>query len=189
MVVAVSDAFNVESLYREHGSRLRWIVRRIVKNPQDADDITQSAFERLLKTDVEARPVRDESAFLTTIATNLARNHLRHRNTVQRHSESVAHHYTDVFVQSRTPAESAMPSEAREQALQAAIRSLPPKCRTAFVLCKLKGLTYQQAAERMGVSSHMVKKHIQRGMALCAARLQSGDKPGSNTTGAGNDAG
>tara|TARA_R110002124_G_scaffold187896_4_gene355182 strand:- start:2740 stop:3303 length:564 start_codon:yes stop_codon:yes gene_type:complete len=187
--VAVSDAFNVENLYREHGSRLRWIVLRIVKNPQDADDITQSAFERLLKADVEARPVRDESAFLTTIATNLARNHLRHRDTVQRHSESVTHHYTEVFVQSRAPAESAAPDEAREQALQAAIRSLPPKCKTAFVLCKLKGLTYQQAADRIGVSSHMVKKHIQRGMALCAAHLQNGARPGNDTTGAGHDAG
>jgi RNA polymerase sigma-70 factor (ECF subfamily) len=57
------------------------------------------------------------------------------------------------------------------------------------VLCKLKGLTYQQAADQMGVSSHMVKKHIQRGMALCAARLQAGAKPGSDPTGAGHDAG
>ena len=188
--MAVSDAFNVENLYREHGSRLRWIVLRIVKNPQDADDITQSAFERLLKADVDARPVRDESAFLTTIATNLARNHLRHRDTVQRHSASVTHHYTDVFVLSRgAPAESATHDEARERALQDAIRGLPPKCRAAFVLCKLKGLTYQQAADQMGVSSHMVKKHIQRGMALCAARLQAGAKPGSDTTGAGHDAG
>jgi DNA-directed RNA polymerase specialized sigma24 family protein len=29
------------------------------------------------------------------------------------------------------------------------------------------GLTYRQIGERLGVSSHMVKKHVVRGLAVC----------------------
>lgn len=174
MVAAVNDAVNVEELYRVHGRRVRRIVWRIVRNRQDADDITQSAFERLLEAGDELGPVRNEGAFLTTIATNLARNHLRHCQTVRKHAPAVAHHYGDVVAPLASPVDSDIEEAgetARRQALEAAIADLPAKCRIAFVLCKLKGLTYQQTAERMGISIHMVKKHVQRGMAQLAREL------------------
>lgn len=192
MVAAVNDAVNVEELYRVHGRRVRWIVWRIVGNAQDADDITQAAFERLLEVDGDTGPVRNEGAFVTTIATNLARNHLRHCNTVRRHSAAVAHHYSDVIAPFASPADTITDEErdtARRAALSEAIGQLPPKCRNAFVLCKLKGMTYQQAAERMGISIHMVKKHVQRGMARLAEHLHGMPDGNGDTARAANDAG
>jgi RNA polymerase sigma-70 factor (ECF subfamily) len=181
MVAAISDAIDVEELYRVHGRRVRWIVWRIVGNRQDADDITQSAFQRLIETGEDLQAVRNEGAFVTTIATNLARNHLRYCQTTRKHSAAVAHHYGEVIAPLTSPADSAAEDAgdaARRQALEAGIAGLPPKCRIAFVLCKLKGLTYQQTAERMGISIHMVKKHVQRGMAHLARQLNA--EPGGN---------
>ncbi|MGH8086945.1 MAG: RNA polymerase sigma factor, partial [Stenotrophomonas sp.] len=40
------------------------------------------------------------------------------------------------------------------------------------------GLSYKQIAERMGVSSHMVKKHVVRGLAVCRrAMADVGEAP------------
>lgn len=190
MVAAFNDAVNVEELYRAHWRRVRWIVWRIVGNRQDADDITHSAFARLLESDGNQASVRNESAFLTTIATNLARNHLRHRNTVQKNSAAVAHHYRDILAAPEMQADSAAAhDEKRLESLGEAIAALPPKCRVAFVLCKLKGLTYQQTAERMGISIHMVKKHVQRGMARLAESLDNFPDGNAGTPGAANDVG
>lgn len=192
MVAAISDAVDVEELYRVHRRRVRWIVWRIVGNRQDADDITQSAFERLIEAGGDRGSVRNEGAFVTTIATNLARNHLRQRQTVRRHSAAVAHHYGDVVAPFASPAESAAEEAgdtARRQALEAGIAGLPPKCRIAFVLCKLKGMTYRQAAERMGISIHMVKKHVQRGMAHLSEHLDTATDGNGDTMRTANDAG
>ena len=192
MVAAISDAMDVEELYRVHGRRVRWIVWRIVGNRQDADDITQLAFQRLIEAGEGLQAVRNEGAFVTTIATNLARNHLRHCQTARKYSAAVAHHYGDVVAPFASPADS-MAEEAadaaRRQALEACIAGLPPKCRIAFVLCKLKGLTYQQTAERMGISIHMVKKHVQRGMARLAEQLNAAPDSNGDTTRTAHDAG
>jgi RNA polymerase sigma-70 factor (ECF subfamily) len=192
MVAAFTDAVDVEELYRVHRRRVRWIVWRIVGNRQDADDITQSAFERLIEAGGDYGAVRNEGAFVTTIATNLARNHLRRCQTVRRHSAAVAHHYGDVVAPFASPAESAAEEAgetARRQALEAGIAGLPPKCRIAFVLCKLKGLTYQQAAERMGISIHMIKKHVQRGMAQLSEHLDTATDGNGDTMRTANDVG
>lgn len=187
MVTAYQGAVDVEELYRVHGRRVRWVVWRIVGNRQDADDITQSAFERLLNADTAQAPVSNEGAYVTTIAANLARNHLRQRGTVNRNAQAVAHHYASVVspvVSLTDRIEEERREAARRAELDGAIRALPPKCRQAFVLCKLKGMTYQQAADRMGVSVHMVKKHVQRGMARLAETFDATAQHKEDTSGA-----
>lgn len=46
------------------------------------------------------------------------------------------------------------------------IAALPPKCREAFVLRKVDGLSQREIARRMGVSEGTVEKHIAKGVRL-----------------------
>ena len=46
------------------------------------------------------------------------------------------------------------------------IARLPPKCREAFVLRKVDGLSQREIARRMGVSEGTVEKHIAKGVRL-----------------------
>lgn len=46
------------------------------------------------------------------------------------------------------------------------IAQLPPKCREAFVLRKVDGLSQREIARRMGVSEGTVEKHIAKGVRL-----------------------
>lgn len=46
------------------------------------------------------------------------------------------------------------------------IAALPPKCREAFLLRKVDGLSQREIAQRMGVSEGTVEKHIAKGVRL-----------------------
>lgn len=165
-----ANAAKIETIYKQHGGAVRRRVRQIVKDVDEAEDITHAAFEKLLNQLNGELTVRSERALLFAMATNMALNHLRHRSVVNRHADAVAHHDHGLRCDASVAPGVRALEDAGYDALEAAIRSLPDKCRTAFVLCKLKGMSYRQAAEQMSVSEHMIKKHVQRGMALCAQR-------------------
>nr|WP_258077542.1 sigma factor-like helix-turn-helix DNA-binding protein [Xanthomonas arboricola] len=50
--------------------------------------------------------------------------------------------------------------------------ALPPRCRQAFILNRIDGLTYPQVAAAMDISIKMVEKHISRALAACRAAVQ-----------------
>ncbi len=55
--------------------------------------------------------------------------------------------------------------------LEAAIGELPPKCREAFLLCRLEGLTMREAGKRMGVSERTIENHLAKATVHCRRRL------------------
>jgi RNA polymerase sigma-70 factor (ECF subfamily) len=44
--------------------------------------------------------------------------------------------------------------------LHAAIESLPPAKKQVFILCKLEGKSYEEAARTIGISQHTVKEYV-----------------------------
>lgn len=57
------------------------------------------------------------------------------------------------------------------RAMVAAIETLPPRTRDAFVLHRFEEVTYGAIAARMGISVSAVEKHIMRAMRHLADRL------------------
>jgi RNA polymerase sigma factor (sigma-70 family) len=61
--------------------------------------------------------------------------------------------------------------------LQAALDRLPPRCREAFVLGRIEGLTGRQIAARMGIGVATVSEHLANGLcALADSMGGDGDK-------------
>ena len=46
------------------------------------------------------------------------------------------------------------------------LANLPPKCREAFALRKVEGLSQREVALRMGVSENTVEKHVGKGLRI-----------------------
>jgi len=57
----------------------------------------------------------------------------------------------------------------------AAIKKLPPKCRTAFELSRFEEYSYAEIAKRMRISKSAVEKHISEALKRIAHALEGGN--------------
>jgi len=146
-------------LFSESQAALRRYVRRFVGSGETAEEIVQEAF---LRTYEQGDGVKTPRAFLFSTARNLASNEHRHRRTVK--TDSVGD-FDDsrVVRQGGSPEEDALADE-RTRLIKDAVDRLPPQCRAAFALRVFQACSYKEIADRLGISTKTVEKHIARGL-------------------------
>ena len=133
-------------LIRIHRPRVTRVARRLVGNPEDAEDLAQETFVRawtgLARLD---RPGRFGS-WLLSITVHLVRDH--QRGLGRRPEESAA----ELFESLRSkPLTSTASDRERRQIIEAAIASLPETLRTVLVLRSLESQSYDDIARITGV--------------------------------------
>ncbi len=143
-----------------------------LQSSQEAKDVAQESFARLLRLPQSATPGLLR-AYLFKTATNLAIDRLRHRQTHRRAAEQPA-----LFSELTTsPPDMVDPAEqllAREQAEQLLgyLRELPIKCQRVFDLHRLEGMPQHAVAVQLGFSERMVRRYVTYAMLYCHLRLQ-----------------
>lgn len=145
----------VARLFREHNrSLVSYLVMRL-RSLQEAKEVAQEAYVRLLQLD---QPGAESflRAYLFKVATNVAVDRLRQRGRRQRYEEDVPTEDLETGLE-----EPGRQTLVREQlgALIAGLEELPEKCRTAFLLYRLDGLSQQEIARQLGVSDRMVRAY------------------------------
>lgn len=142
---------------------------RALKDRDAAADLVQEAYTRFLVAQQSGAAIADPRALLFHTTRNLLTD--RHRRAAVR-----AHQSLDALAESDLPtaARHLQPEEVYAfsqyaRAIHAAIESLPPRCREAFLLNRFDGLSHQEVADRMGISRNMVAQHVIRGVLVCKA--------------------
>ncbi len=159
----------VEKLFAEHRRALQAYFYRRIKTKSDAPDLAQEVYVRMLRvSDTDA--IRNPQLYLYTVASNLVKEHA----VVDRRQSS----QLDLDVMSVQQQLGELPSlDSQLDASQMVIRlrsvleQLPVRWRTAVILQYRYGLTYEQIADRLGVSSNMVKKYLAQGLGHCRRRM------------------
>lgn len=156
-------------MFAEHGPVLRgFFVRRGAKD--EAEDLVQETYLRLLRAhDCQGDAIANPEAYLFTVALNLAREQAVRRRWSLLPIEELENITT--LLADEESVEDAAERAQRRQRLQALLRTLPERTRAVLVMQYRDGLSYKQIAERMGVSPHMVKKHVVRGLSVCRRAL------------------
>ena len=155
----------IEKLFAEHGGALQRYIYRRIRTKSDAPDLAQEVYARMLRvSDTEA--IRNPQLYLYTVASNLVKEYavrqLRLTTSPELDETSVAEPLGEL------PAlDSQLESSQMVERLGTVLEQLPSRWRTALILQHRYGLTYQQIAERLGVSSNMVKKYLAQGLAHC----------------------
>lgn len=168
----------VERYYRE---LMRFLTGR-VKDRDTASDIAQESYMRVLSMHDAGTPITNARSLLYRTARNLLIDAHR-RSTVRAQHVDDLDDVDEPAADASMQPEQACESSQRTQALVAAIETLPPRCREAFVLHKFDGLTHAEVAQRMGISRNMVEKHIIRGVLACKQRLAAFDNAALSSTG------
>lgn len=149
---------------------------RVVRRAEDAEDLVQETFVKVFRAldryDVE----RPFSAWIFTIASRLAIDHLRRRR-VQTVSLSVSdpgsgeERTMDVEDTGLKPDEITSNRE-EESATSQLIDSLPEHYRIVVLLRHQQELSYEEIAEALNLSLGTVKARIHRARALLKDRIQ-----------------
>ena len=146
-----------EGIYRTHGSWLMAFLRRRFA-PQEAEDLAQDTYVQLVATKAE---IRNPRAFLARLALDAAGMQARRRLA------------RPILVSDELmpPGISEPSDQEHSLLLKQAIQSLPPKLRVVFVLSRFGGLTYEEIANRCGVSVRTVEVRMSKALAKCTALL------------------
>lgn len=156
----------VSFLFEQYGHDLVGFLSRRL-DPQEIEEITQRTYLKLLEHP-NPDEIQNPHAYLFKTASNLVVDHLRRRQTHVNHlavtgSESVS---------SLGPGPDAMVDISRQiQRFREALASLPPVCRTVFLLNRIDGLSHAEIAERVGISKKSVERYIIKALERCQRRL------------------
>ena len=164
-----------EAAWRElvtlHTRRVFGIAYRFVGRVDEAEDLTQDIFVKVFQNLDRYR--ESDGAFGTWVGT-VARNHAI--DNYRRGREERSRRLEDPEVLDVIPGKDESPLRSLERAEQARIvhrglRALPADLREPLVLCDLKGLSYEEAAETLQIPLGTVKSRINRGRLELAKRL------------------
>lgn len=167
--MADPDKGLVERLFAEHRRALQAYFYRRIRKKSDVADLTQEAYLRMLRVG-NSEAIRNPQVYLYTVASNLVKEHAILDQRDARHLD-----IDEASVQQRLgelpSLDSAIDTSRQAVQLRAAVDQLPLNWRTAVVLQCRYGLTYQQIADHMGVSSSMVKKYLAQALTRCRRNM------------------
>jgi RNA polymerase sigma-70 factor (ECF subfamily) len=154
------DAGAFEEIVRRHERRVLGLARRLLAQPQDAEDAAQEAFLRLYRALARLDPERPLLPYLYRITVNVCRDlgRRRPRPALPLDEMDAA---DEPAAPGADPAEASRLAEERRIAA-AALRALPEKQRAALVLRDVQGLSTREVAEVLGTSEVTVRTQISR---------------------------
>jgi len=161
-----SRAVVVERLFREHNEALIRFLRGRVGSHNEACEVAQEAYVRLLSLD-QPGAVSYLRAFLFKTAANIAID--RRRRDLNFDKMSGRQLFTEL-TENRTP-ERQVSGEQTLGHLGRLIDAMPAKCQEAFVMNQIQGLDTSIIAARLGITDSMVRKYVVRALLHCREHM------------------
>jgi len=162
----------ITGLYHHESASLRRFLARKLGTIEDAEDLAQDTYLRMMGSNVVDTQMRCPKAFLFAVASNLAIDSLRRRQrersaaTLLNGPESVYNgEEFDAVCPRRSPEEEVDSLQRIDHVLKC-LRGLSKKCRTAFIMHKFMDMSYSEVADRLGVTVSMIEKYLSQSLHL-----------------------
>jgi RNA polymerase sigma-70 factor (ECF subfamily) len=156
--------------FKSHFSKLCSLLRRRGSRPEEAEDLVQEAYVRLLTYIDRGEKILEPEAFLARTVLNLAVDHSRHERALVAEAQSIEEFS---LIDHRLGPEE---ETATEQILSNAQRTLDwtvgEKTRNAFFLHCLEGMTYDEVGMQLNLSGRSVERHIAKAIAVLSLEKQ-----------------
>lgn len=159
-----------------------WLARALVSG-SDIDDLIQEAYCRLSAISAPEQILRPDGYFFQ-IVRNLLREQIRRSQLVR--IDATAAIDTLPFGDDGPSPERVTSARDEWRRVQAAMDTLPPRCREILRLRKIEGLPQKEIAQRLGVSESIVENDAVKGLRLIQQWLgRQPDKTQRNNRGGG----
>lgn len=159
-----------ERIFVTHRSSLHGFLQRRVGRTPDVHDLAQEVYVRMLQIDEKrAGAILDPRAYLFTVASNLIKEHAMLQ---RRHATGLDVDQMVAGLEApEGSAQDAAERDDRRRRLARTLDRLPARCKAVLIMQHRDGMSYQEIAERFGISTHMVKKYVVRALSLCRDQL------------------
>lgn len=163
--VARGDTVAFARLYDRHAPRVYNLLRRLTRDSVTAEDLTQETFLTAWQSLANWRGTSRLSTYLCGIAINHYRNRCRREPETDPLEDTLPSSLTET-----DPLQELTRKEA-EAALENAVAELPEFCREVFILVRMEGMTYREAAELLQVPLGTVQSRLARACQLLQIAL------------------
>ncbi|HZZ84217.1 MAG TPA: sigma-70 family RNA polymerase sigma factor [Anaeromyxobacteraceae bacterium] len=171
------------TLFERHGRAMVSFCHHYVRDGARAEELAQDVFLKVHRSAARYQPTARFRTWLYRIAANHCLNELRRgeyavrREAAPRDGGAAEPLDLDTLPSGgATPEETAM-GEALAEAVRGLLARLPEKQRTAFVLCRLEGMSYEEIAEVLETSVSAVKSLLHRATVAAAEALAPWSAP------------
>ena len=148
------DVKGYNEIVRKYQKQVYWVIRKMVIDHDEADDITQEVFIKVHTALLDFREESNLFTWLYRIATNYAINHIRKvkvRSTVS--VEAVV----EPIISTEKRSDELIDEQRRTKILEEAIELLPPQQRAVFNMRYYDELPYEEIANILGKSVGGIK--------------------------------
>src|SRR5438477_12057753 len=151
-----------DQLYRREHARVMRLCRLLLLNQQDAEEVTQEVFLRLVREHTMNRAIISWEAWLTRVAVNACHDRKRsawwklwnrNRTGETTEIEMVLSAHTE------TPEEHVLNRERQRQVWRV-FDALSTRQREVFVLRRLEGFSTEEAATALGLTRGSIKRNL-----------------------------
>ncbi len=167
----------LNDLMERHAPAVFHFLCRMLNHEDDANDLAQETFVRVFRARETFRPTEKFSAWLFTIAANLARNQIRWRTRHPNVSLDAETGTTKKSLVRTLPSPESAPNEQllaaeRTAAIRAAVNQLPADLREAIVLCEWEERSMAEAARILNTTPKAVESRCYRARQILRERLK-----------------
>jgi RNA polymerase sigma-70 factor (ECF subfamily) len=164
-----APAQSLAQLFRECNEALHSFLVARLGNEDDAQEVAQEAFARLLQFDRQDT-LSFPRAYLFKTAVNIATDRMRQRGTRARLDEFDIEGAAE-RIDSASPDRRALAAEEVDL-IERALEELPSKYRRAFLLRRFEGWTTEKIAKELFEKKRMVRNYVARTAIYCQLRIE-----------------
>jgi RNA polymerase sigma-70 factor (family 1) len=142
-------------------------ARKMLRDEQEAEDITQEVFYMLWNKAPELEVKTSVSGYLYTAVRNKIFNRMKHGKVVAQYAASLGN-----FMQtSELETDHLIREKQLRELIEHELAALPPQMRIIFELSRNEHLSYREIAEQLGVTEGVVRNQLSRALKQLREKL------------------
>jgi RNA polymerase sigma-70 factor, ECF subfamily len=157
------DPVAFEFLYKKHSRHVYSLCLRMIRNPTEAEDLTQQAFLQLFRKIATFRGDSGLSTWLHKVTVNVVLMHIRRKKPTEVLVEDLDRHIANDEVPRELGSEDkSMLGAVDRISLLRALRQLPAGYKKLFLLHDVIGYEHHEIAQMLGCSLGCSKSQLHR---------------------------